>query len=98
MDNFLGTTQDENQLQDVYQSANFELMKPNMPLRMWVSNKPTLNKIVEKVFPDYKVPNSTQILGLHWDVKNDTISIQPPVFVDYSSLSKRKLLSLVSSV
>ena len=45
-----------------------------------------------------QVPESTAVLGLHWDIKDDMINIKPPAFVDHSSLSKRKLLSLVSSV
>lgn len=65
---------------------------------MWASNNPTLQEKIENDFPDYKVPAYTNIWGLCWDITNDSLAIKPPVFVDYRSQSRRRLLSLVSSV
>lgn len=61
VDNFQGTTQCSQKLVDMYENANLELSRANMPLRMWVSNNPTLNEKIEHDFPDYKVPPSTNI-------------------------------------
>lgn len=98
VDNFQGSVDSQQRLFDVYENANMELAKANLPLRVWVSNSEALNSRIEEDFKDYKVPSSTSILGLYWDVQNDALSIKPPVIVDHSSLSKRKLLSLISSV
>ncbi|XP_050705313.1 uncharacterized protein LOC126990672 [Eriocheir sinensis] len=75
-----------------------ELARANLPLRVWVSNNAALNSRIAEDFEDYTVPSSTSVLGLYWDVQNDELSIKPPALVDHSSLSKRKLLSLISSV
>ena len=98
MDNLLGTTNTQNELFAIYHNANLELEKANMPLRMWVSNDPDLNSKIMQDYPDYEIPRFNQILGLRWDLESDMISIKPLAFVDHSSLSKRKLLSLISTV
>lgn len=89
----MGTTDTQNKLFAIYHNANLELEKANMPLRMWVSNDPHLNCKIIKGYPNYEVPQFTQIL----DLEGDMISIKPFAFVDHSSLSKRMLLSLILS-
>lgn len=98
VDNFQGTVSDQEELFSIYENANSLLTDANLPLRMWVSNNPVLNQRIEEDFQDYKVPATTNLLGLHWDAYNDKIIIKPPAIEDLGSLSKRKLLSLVASV
>lgn len=98
VDNFQGTVDCQQRLFDIYENANMELAKANLPLRVWVSNNGALNSRIEEDFKDYKVPPSTSVLGLQWDVQDDVLSIKSLANVDHSSLSKRKLLSLISSL
>ena len=98
VDNFQGTANDQTVLFDVYENANMELATANLPLRMWVSNNSALKKRIEEDFEGYNMPGNTTVLGLCWDVKEDNLQLKPTAFVDHNSLSKRKLLSLVSSV
>lgn len=98
VDNFVGTTNCEQDLLEVYRNANLELTKANMPLQEWVSNNTHLRSIIELDFPGYKLPEVTKILGLLWDSTRDSLILNSPAFVDPSSLSRRRLLSLVSSV
>ena len=98
VDNMLGVTNDENKLFQIYYEANTEMDKAGLPLRMWASNNDNLNLQIERDFDNYKVPTEINILGLTWNQKNDVISLKFVKFDKLLNVSKRRLLSLVSSV
>ncbi|XP_069159809.1 uncharacterized protein [Procambarus clarkii] len=64
IDNFQGTTNDENKLVEIYHETNRELLGANMPLQSWASNNKQLNQIIEEEFPDYKVSHKLKVLGV----------------------------------
>ena len=57
-----------------------------MPLRMWVSNDPSLNAIIEYDYPDYQVPEVVGILSLTWNVKADTLLIKSTKKLDSQAM------------
>ncbi|XP_069164574.1 uncharacterized protein [Procambarus clarkii] len=95
VDNFQGTTNDENKLVEIYHEANRELLEANMPLQSWASNNKKLNQIIEEEFPDYKVPHKLKVLGMEWNTSTDKLNIKLVDF-SHSPLTMRKLLSHVS--
>ena len=78
--------------------ANTIMAEATMPLRMWVTSSPTLIKQIIEDFPDQNTTNTSNVLGLNWDRDDDTLHVKPPTFACSSHLSKRQLLSAVSSI
>ena len=97
VDNLQGTHENEEFLDRLYTASNEEMAKANMPLRQWVSNSDQLNKKFLQDFLDYEVPSVTNILGLTWNPGEDTLSIKAGCWNDSPNLTKRELLSRVSS-
>ncbi|XP_069189246.1 uncharacterized protein [Procambarus clarkii] len=95
VDNFQGTTNDENKLVEIYHEANRELLGANMPLQSWASNNKQLNQIIEEEFTDYKVPHKLKVLDMKWTTSTDKLNIKS-VEIKHSPLTMRKLLSHVS--
>ncbi|XP_069184573.1 uncharacterized protein [Procambarus clarkii] len=92
VDNFLGTTNDENKLVKIYHEANRELLGANMPLQSWASNNQQLNEIIEKEFPKYQVLFKLKVLGMKWNTSTDELNVMT-VKTNNSPLTMRKLLS-----
>ena len=97
VDNLVNTTNNEEELLSIYQHANRELLLANMPLREWTSNNAVLLNHIQR---DKIGTQSSEvnILGLTWDVQADSLQLHPVQFPDSMDLTKRKLLSAVSSV
>ena len=98
VDNLQGTTSDSKELYGIYVEANTIMAEANMPLRMWVTNEAALTKQITEDFPDQVTNDDNNVLGLSWDKAEDTLHIKSPKFVCDHHLSKRQLLSAVSSV
>ena len=97
IDNLQGGTSDEQHLLAIYTQANRELQEANMPLQQWTTNNPMLKAQIEQDFPDYQVPDETNILGLKWHIPGDELSLKPVSFCDSPrGLTKRLLLANVS--
>lgn len=97
VDNLQGTVDKESSLIKIYHEANKEFKKANMPLQAWNSNNLTLRSIIEDEFQE-KIPTDVSVLGMNWNTESDTLSVCQPKFWNYVNLTKRKLLSLISSV
>ena len=95
VDNLQGAHENESFLDRLYVAANKEMTEANMPLRQWVSNSKRLNKNIQLDFHDYEIPTSTNILGLTWDPREDTLNIRTSCWNNTPDLSRRKLLSVV---
>ena len=98
VDNLQGTMQDEDTLLQFYVEANHQMSKADMPLRSWVTNNDALNNLISSEYHNYVIPDNVSILGLHWSVARDLLSIKPIDLPIPSNITKRTLLSLVSSV
>ncbi|VDL68243.1 unnamed protein product, partial [Nippostrongylus brasiliensis] len=69
-----------------------------MNLRAYASNLKDLNTYFESQ-EDCKVPRIQKLLGLQWDIQNDTISIQlPSKPLESTTWTKRKILKYVASI
>ena len=97
VDNFQGVVNDEKALFHIYSEANKELQKANMPLQSWNSNSLALKSLIQ-TDSQTEVPVNVSVLGMKWNTETDTLSLNTPKFKTYNTLTKRKLLSLVSSV
>ena len=97
VDNFQGVTSDENSLLQIFTEANRELGMANMPLQTWNSNSTLLQAYIQETFPEDELPTRVSVLGMSWDTSTDTFYLKPVKFRTFKSLTKRKLLSLVSS-
>ena len=91
VDNFLTTVDDETHLYRIHKQVEECLREANMPLQMWQSNSVAFNDFVGK---DKEA--STNVLGLSWDMLQDTICLKPVSLSPVQSLTKRKALSLLS--
>ena len=98
MDNLQGTLSSEEELLEFYFEANKQLSSANMPLRTWVTNNEKLRFRIEEDNSGYVVPTTTSVLGLNWDVKSDMLSLKSSNIFVPEIITKRNLLSLVSTV
>ena len=100
VDNLQFSVNNEEKLINIYNEANRLMLIANMPLRMWVTNNKKLRNIIHHDFPDYIMPNMSNVLGLQWNVYDDLLSIKIVTnkLKILSTLTKRQLLSLVSVV
>lgn len=94
VDNFLATVNDETELINVYREICRCLQNAGMPTQLWNSNSKVFNEIVG----DETREKVTNVLGLSWNTQNDTISLKPVTINPVSTLTKRRALSLVSTV
>ena len=94
VDNFTTTVDDEDELFHIYREASHCLEEASMPLQQWQSNNVAFNTFVKD--PDYK--EDVSMLGIHWNVVRDTISINKVKGQALECLTKRKALSLVSEL
>ena len=89
----------EDSLLEYYFDANRELSSANMPLREWSSNAKGLQDPIDQ---DQKGAQtvSVNLLGLQWNVEEDTLELHPVQFISSSELpqTKRTFLSDVSKV
>ena len=99
VDNLLGSVDDEEKLINIYGEANRELKEADMPLNSWATNSPALTEII-KVDTGLPVPfkNTQNMLGMNWSIDTDSISLKSVEPVCIKFLTKRVLLSRVSSL
>ena len=90
VDNFLKTYEDKEVLIQEYPEINRILAKGNMPLQEWASNDSHFNELVGNV---KEVMN---VLGLEWNLAEDSLSLKPVDCTFKGPLTKRKALSIVS--
>ena len=94
VDNFLTTVSEEGDLVKMHEEVCKSLKDAGMPLQLWNSNSVAFNEIVG----DEERENVTSILGLSWNTQGDTISLKPVNVKAVSSLTKRRALSIISTV
>ena len=96
VDNIQGTCNDENTAVQLYQAANQIFQEANLPLQQWRSNSSKLNDIIIQDYPTEDPTQNTKLLGLYWDIHNDTLSLNTvewkPVY------TKRQLVSECSKI
>ena len=99
VDNLVGTMNSEESLLKYYCDANQELQSANMPLREWSSNSKPLQYQIETDQKGAQI-DSVNLLGLNWNVEEDTLQLHPVQFHSNPKLrqTKRTLLSDVSKV
>ena len=97
VDNLQITTSDIKELHSIYEEANTLMAQANMPLRMWVTNEPSMTSRIRNDYPDQPESSETNVLGILWNQLSDTITIKTPSFVNKDQLSKCQLLSNVST-
>ena len=94
VDNFLTTVDKEEELFQIHTEVNKCLEEAGMPLQLWNSNSKLFNEFVDEGSREV----ITNVLGLLWDTDKDTICLKPVRLNQVESLSKRRALSLISSV
>ena len=98
VDNLQGTTNDSENLLKIYEEANKVMSEANMPLCSWRTNDESLQERIQNDFPEQPCLTNCNILGINWNIEDDTLNIKSRNFECHSHLSKRKLLSDVSSI
>ena len=96
--NLQGAMSDETELLQYYAEANKQMVKANMPLRTWVTNSNQLKMQIERDYNNYSVPLITTVLGLNLTVGTDLLSVKAVDFLESEVITKRMLLSLVSTI
>ena len=97
VDNLQGVSNSEMEMLNIYKEANSELKKAGMTLNQWNSNSPALKeRITEDFNQTQELVDAQNVLGLDWDVLEDTISLKNCDFSKLEFVTKRQLLSLVS--
>ena len=94
VDNFQATADDLSELQNLYQEATNCLAKASMPLQEWNSNNKEFNKCVG----DDERKECPSVLGIQWNTLDDTLSVKSVCFGEVKYLTKRRALSIFSSV
>ena len=95
VDNVQGTMVSEEELLSFYPSANQTMAEANMPLQEWCTNSPRLQEVISH--HDEVKDEPQKLLGMCWDVKQDTLAIRPVNF-EVDNLTKRSLLSNLSKI
>ncbi|XP_064085400.1 uncharacterized protein LOC135200724 [Macrobrachium nipponense] len=98
VDNLQGSMSNEIELLEFYAEANKQLRSANMPLRTWVTDNERLKTKIEEDNSGYDVPTTTSVLGLNWDIISDMLSLKSAKMFVPEVITKRNLLSLVSTV
>ena len=94
VDNFATTVNEEKDLIKVYDEVSKCLQQAGMPMQLWNSNSCKFNAFVA----DKEREVTTGVLGLLWDTRGDVINLKPLHFSPVMSLTKRKALSITSSI
>ena len=90
VDNFVKTYANVETLFEEYPGINEILSQANMPLQEWASNDSQFNEYVKMK------RGSVNVLGLDWNLENDSLSLKEVDCTFDGPLTKRKVLSLVS--
>ena len=90
VDNFIKCYRDTQTLFKEYPVINEILGRANMPLQEWASNDSHFNEFVSNG------RKSVNVLGLDWNLENDSLSLKAVDCTYEGSLTKRKVLSIVS--
>ncbi|MEL6606114.1 MAG: reverse transcriptase domain-containing protein [Cyanobacteria bacterium J06614_10] len=97
VDNMVNSVNDESTLLEIYEHANQELARANMPLRQWVSNNANLQSVIRE--NDLGTESAeVNILGLLWNSLEDTLHVRSVPGLERPDHTKRTLLSAVSSL
>ncbi|MEL7522828.1 MAG: hypothetical protein AAGJ80_14640, partial [Cyanobacteria bacterium J06553_1] len=96
VDNFVGTTNDEVELELIYVEANRVLAEANMPLQQWASNSRLLQEYIERDSGE-NMPHKVNLLGVNWDSQSDQLVIKNPQWL-VPAETKRNLVSEASTV
>ena len=94
VDNYIMTTNNENDLYQIKTDLTEILEDAGMPLQAWCSNSLKFNE--SQGDPDIK--ENLKLLGLVWDFENDTISLNPITIAKKSKTTRRIILSTLASV
>ena len=94
VDNFSTVTDNEAELYSIKKAATDCLAGAGMPLREWNSNCSQFNREVG----DSQRKESPSILGMRWNTSADTLSVNNPQISSVTSLTKRRALSICSSL
>ncbi|XP_068215916.1 uncharacterized protein [Palaemon carinicauda] len=98
VDNFQHNADNEQQLVELYDVANAEMSKAGMNLRQWNSNSKLLkDHISQNTEESLEFPLVDKILGLSWELSSDSLFVNLCKFETLQYVTKRQLLSLVSS-
>ena len=96
VDNIQGTIDCESDLIDLYDCYNQEMLKANMPLQSWNSNSINLRKTINNDYSEEILQNQG-VLGLNWNTLSDSLNVKEITFASANFLTRRNLLSRVSS-
>ncbi|XP_068225252.1 uncharacterized protein [Palaemon carinicauda] len=98
VDNFQHNADNEQQLVELYDVANVEMSKAGMYLRQWNTNSKLLKDHISKSTEEsLEFPLVDKILGLNWELSSDSLFVNLCKFETLQYVTKRQLLSLVSS-
>ena len=97
VDNLQGTSDNSTDLLGIYDAANAELGKAGMILSQWNTNSDDLKFHIRCTDSEVEFPIVNNVLGLEWDTSKDTLSLKPCKFQKLEFLTKRMLVSLVST-
>ena len=98
VDNLQLTLDKEEELLDIYDVANNELQNAGMRLQEWNSNSEMLKAYIQdNSSVPITFPEISNILGLDWNTVQDTLTVKSRQFGDLEYVTKRQLLSLVST-
>ena len=97
VDNLQGTSDNTTDLLGIYDAANAELGKAGMILSQWNTNSEDLKSYIKCSDSNAEFPVVNNVLGLDWDTTKDTLSLKPCKFAEVEFLTKRQLLSFVST-
>ena len=97
VDNLQGSFECSSKLIDIFDAASAELGKAGMTLSQWNSNSSELRSHIKCLNPKVEFPQINNVLGLNWDTSTDTMSLKSCKFQKSPFITKRQLLSLVST-
>ncbi|XP_055542889.1 uncharacterized protein LOC129728467 [Wyeomyia smithii] len=104
VDNLLTGSNDIRDLKQIFQQMIDMLHAGGFPLRQWSSNSQAIFDVIPETFRETRTlldldPNSTvTALGLRWEPAADTLSFKIPRWKGTYGLTKRKVLSQMSSL
>ena len=97
VDNLQGTSDSQVDMIRIYDAANAELGKAGMILSQWNTNSNNLKSHIRCIDSKVDFLDVNNILGLNWDTIKDTLSLKKCKFENLEFITKRQLLSLVST-
>ena len=98
VDNLQLVADNEQYIVKLYEVANSELNKAGMNLRQWNTNSSLLkDHIIKKSDEMVEFPPVNKVLGLNWEISSDLLFLNHCQFKPLQYITKRQLLSLVST-